>query len=154
MKNYLLLAVTAAVLLVSCYGKKLKINDKSEVYYKDGATEAEAKKLGDYLLQNEYFDANNARTVQLLKQDSTYIIKFVTDRKLIESDTSYTGNFQLFGFLIKTEVFANKPVKVELADESLETYKIIPDFNIAPTETEVADEESKTANEVPTINKK
>ncbi len=154
MKNYFLLAVTAAVLLVSCYGNKVKINDKSEVYYKDGATEAEAKKLGDYLLENEYFDTKDARTVQLLKKDSTYIIKFVTDRKLIESDTSYTANFQLFGFLIQSDVFENKPIKIELADASLETYKTIPNFGSNPLETEQPDEKSKVKTEIPDNNKK
>ena len=49
------------MLLVSCdrFGKKVEINKKSEVFYKDDATGAEAKKLGTFLLKRNFFDNKN-----------------------------------------------------------------------------------------------
>lgn len=131
MKNKLLYVLMAVVLLASCYGKKIKINDKSEVYYKGDATEAEAKKLGDFLLTKEYFDSSNAKSVQLVKDSSHYIVKFVVDKEAIKKDTvNVKLGYKVWGKWISDNVFDGKAVDVVLADTDMSELMKIERINM------------------------
>jgi hypothetical protein len=117
------------VFLISCnsYGDKLKINDKSEVYYKDGATKEDAKKLGDYLLQNGYFDTKSQKSIQLSKNKDTFNVKFVVDKKRAESEMKDTeGTFTALGMLLSYQVFNGKPTRIMLADQYMKTFRELP----------------------------
>lgn len=58
------------VFFISCntspYGKKIKVNDRIEVYIKNGATEADAKKFGDYI-DTTWKTSTNKKSFQLSK---------------------------------------------------------------------------------------
>jgi len=132
MKKLLFVFFLAAVVLAACnsYGDKVMINDKSEVYYKgDGVTAADAQKLGEFLLKNNYFDTISKKSVQLTKTTDTFNVKFVVDKAKIETQKNADFLFQIMGTAISSEVFGNKPVKVVLADERMKAFKDVPMYN-------------------------
>ena len=62
------------------YGKEYKLDDKHNVYYKgEGVDEAMAKKLANYLKEQEYFQDSITSTVQLVKVKDTFNLNFVVD---------------------------------------------------------------------------
>src|SRR4030095_6559193 len=98
MQKIFLLLITASLLLASCdrYGKKVEINNNSEVFYKDEATESEAKRLGNFLLDRNFFDSQNEKSVQLSKDSGIYTVRFVVDKASYETDKENT----LLGFRV------------------------------------------------------
>ena len=107
MKKVLLVLSIISLTLFACkdYGKKVTIGEKSEVYYK-GTDEAEAKKLGDYLMQHEYFDNKSHKTVQLVKEDDQYIVRFEVEEKIINQNKEmFIQNFEVFQEMISQRVF-------------------------------------------------
>jgi hypothetical protein len=112
-----LLPITWAFTSCTNYGKKLAFG-KCEVYYKgEGVTEADAKKLGDYLTQQKYFNDSAASSVQLTKQSDSYVIKFVVDKEKVEQDKKViTNEFWLMQNQIATNVFNGAKTKIILTD--------------------------------------
>lgn len=110
--------------LMSCqqYGKEYKLDKKHNVYYKgDGVDEAVAKKLAEYLKEQEYFQDSIESTVQLVKIKDTFNLNFVVDASKITK--GYENNFLLFGAFISEKVFDKKPVVIQLTNNKLEPFK-------------------------------
>lgn len=145
MKKICLLFFAAAILLASCnsYGDKVKINDKSEVYYRgDGVTEADAKKLGDFLLKQGLFDDKNERSVQLSKDSGAYVVRFVFDKATFEKDKETTLlGFQVWQMWISENVFNSAKTKVVLADNKFKDFQQIPEFTAEEKAAAVAEQE-------------
>ena len=120
--NKIMLLLISVVLFASCNeasvsDKEVKINDKSEVFYKDGkVTEADAKRLGDYLLANEYFDTTAHRSVHLTKGDSGYIIRCVVDKDKLKEDQGAELNFWVMQSNISDSVFKGQKTNIILTD--------------------------------------
>lgn len=119
------LAIVSIFAACKSYGDKYKVNDKSEIYFKDGMNADDAKRLGDFLVRNGYFDSTSSRSVQLTKAKDTINIKFVVDKAKVAEETGADALFTIMGSAIKTEVFASKPVKVVLADEYMAGFRDI-----------------------------
>jgi hypothetical protein len=120
MQKIFLWLIATCLLLASCdqYGKKLEINSKSEVFYKDDASEAEARKLGDFLLKRNFFDTNNEKSVQLSKDSGVYVVRFVVDKAGYEIDKENTLlGFRVWQMWISEEVFNNAKTRVVLVDD-------------------------------------
>jgi hypothetical protein len=125
----------AACNLLNPYGKKVNINSKSEVYLKgEGVTEAEATKLGNYLLKIGFFDDSTQKSVQLLK-DSTYVVKFVVDAEALKQNPSAEVSFMAIQMLITDSVFNGNKVRVVLADSNLKDIKTVGQQAIATSDT-------------------
>ena len=122
----------AAVALTSCsnYGKKVNIEGtKGEVYFKgDGVTEADSKKLGEYLKNViHYFSDDKALTVQLMKaKDEGYDIRFVVDEKKLNASPEALQFFEQIGPAMSIDLYDNKAVNVFLTDTHLNDFKSIP----------------------------
>lgn len=77
-----LFVLAAFLCLASCnladnYGEKVKFG-KSEVFYKgDGVSEKEAKAVGKFLEENEWFSKESAASAQVSKEDGTYLVRLV-----------------------------------------------------------------------------
>lgn len=114
--------ISAGIAGCSNYGKEYKLDKKHNVYYKgDGVDEALAKKLAEYLKQQEYFQDSIESTVQLIKIKDTFNLNFVVDASRI------TGNlenaFLIIGAAISEKVFDNAPVTVQLMNKYMEPFK-------------------------------
>jgi hypothetical protein len=104
------------------YGKEYKLDDKHNVYYKgEGVDEAMAKKLANYLKEQEYFQDSINSTVQLIKIKDTFNLNFVVDATKITA--GYETNFLLFGAYISESVFDKAPVTIQLTNNKLEPFK-------------------------------
>lgn len=127
MRIYKLLTLITIIALstTSCnqnYGKEYKLDDKHNVYYKgEGVDEALAKKLANYLKEQEYFQDSITSTVQLVKVKDTFNLNFVVDATKIT--TGYENNFLIFGAFISEKVFNKAPVTIQLTNNKLETFK-------------------------------
>lgn len=122
--KFLLLVSILVTGLVSCqqYGKEYKLDKKHNVYYKgEGVDEALAKKLAVYLKEQEYFQDSIESTVQLVKIKDTFNLNFVVDASKITD--GYENKFLLFGAFISENVFAKKPVVIQLTNNKLEPFK-------------------------------
>lgn len=122
----LLLAITIiAISITGCnqdYGKEYKLDAKHNVYYKgEGVDEALAKKLANYLKEQEYFQDSINSTVQLVKNKDTFNLNFVVDESKLTENSGQ--NFLLFGAFISESVFNKAPVTIQLTNEKLEPFK-------------------------------
>lgn len=113
--------------LISCsgYGEKLQY-DGTDVYYTEKVSKADAEKLGDFLVKNEFTDGKE-KSVQLTKVDSTgnYAFRMVTSKEYQEND-SYKLLFKVFAKQISDSVFNGKPVDFHVCDDTFKTLKAIP----------------------------
>lgn len=136
MKKFLLLLVSVSMLATSCdifnnYGKKVKINDKNEVFYKgDGVTENDAKKLGAYLEKLGYFSGTKELSVQLTKNTDAYVVRFVFDKAAYEKSKDQLAlNLWYWQDLISENVFDGKRTNIVLADEKMKDFDSIDEIN-------------------------
>ena len=124
-KIFLLLAFFATIALTGCnnYGKKVKINDKLEVYVKgDSATETDAKKLGDYFVRSVK-EIPNKISFQLLKENGTYVVKMVIDQAKVKANPELESSFAVFRNELETFVYPGSPVKFVVTDDHFKDIK-------------------------------
>ena len=124
MRNFklLLLTLIIAISISACnqnYGKEYKLDKMHNVYYK--GDEALAKKLAEYLKEQEYFQDSINSTVQLVKNKDTFNLNFVVDETKLMS--GYENKFLLFGAFISESVFNKAPVTIQLTNDKLEPFK-------------------------------
>ena len=123
--NLMLTVLIIAISITGCtqnYGKEYKLDDKHNVYYKgEGVDEALAKKLANYLKQQEYFQDSINSTVQLVKVKDTFNLNFVVDATKLTA--GYENNFLVFGAYISESVFNKAPVTIQLSNGKLEPFK-------------------------------
>jgi hypothetical protein len=104
------------------YGTKLEYG-KSELYYTKNVTEAEAKKLGDYLNKIKFFDGDG-KSVQLDKPGDTYQFRMVIKEGL-EKDEKYITGSKEAAVEISQNVFDGAKVEVHLCDNQLKTLRVV-----------------------------
>lgn len=116
-----------SILFFSCsdYGKKMQF-EKTEVYYTNKVKEADAKKLGNYLVSAGFAD-DNEKSVQLSKNDENgnYQFRMVTTKEASENET-YRTIFKVFAKQISDSVFNKQPVDFHICNTTFKTLKIIP----------------------------
>lgn len=134
MKRILLLLLPVTLLLTSCdlfnnFGKKVKITDKTSVYYKgDGVTESDAKKLGDWLEKNRG-DNKNDLTAQITKDGDAYVVRMPVKEDAYNKDQERYGKiFWFMQSLISDNVFDGKKVKIILTDDKLKDKLAVDDL--------------------------
>jgi hypothetical protein len=112
--------------VVSCYqrGTKLTFN-KADLFYTSQVTEAEAKKVGDFLIKFGYFEGT-PKSVQLNKSGGVYEFRAVV-KKDIEKDPAMVDAFRDLGKAISEEALNKAKVVVHLCDTNLKTVYVIPD---------------------------
>lgn len=129
MKNLLLLPALAMLVLSSCDlfkspDKKITI-EKSDVYYKDGATEAIAKALGDYLLEIDYFDKDSEKSAQVSKENGLHVVRLVVDQKNLSKVANATTAFWIMQPGISQQVFNNETIRLILSDAQMKDVQTI-----------------------------
>jgi hypothetical protein len=131
MKKIFGIAVIALLflpVLISCNnnGKKIKVEGtKGEVYYTEGVTESEAKKVGD-VLKDEYFSSDKGASIQVTKEKEEYTVRFIYDKDFYDKHENLENVFKQFGLKISREVFNGEKVNIALADERFKDFKTIP----------------------------
>ena len=105
--------------LSSCtnYGKKVKTGDV-EVYYKDGVTEEQAKKIS--ALFNEAIQKTNPgstsrKSFQVTKPSDSVLLKMVVDKSKLDNVGDET--FYAISGVVSDSVFNGGPVNIMLTDD-------------------------------------
>lgn len=127
------LVAVAPLGLLGCEspGKKLTFG-KGEVYYKDPVTEAQAKKLGDFLKgEVEYFNDSDERSVQVIKDGGTFVVRFVV-KDGAENDEKALVGFKALTIAFSSMVFEGAMTRVELTNDRLKTMKALDAASAAP----------------------
>lgn len=102
------------------FGSKVNFGGGEEVYYKSGATEGEAQKVGETLKAIQFFDGVGNASVQVVKRDADYVVRFVTiDSAWTNPDNHKT--FSRIGWELSQKALGGKNVVVELCDDSFDT---------------------------------
>ncbi len=127
----IILSLLMAVALISCtnYGKKVPVEGtKCEVLYKgEGVTEADAKKLGEYLKESGMFTAEKKSNCQLMQSnDGGYDIRFVIEEKTSNEHPEFIEELVKLGAALSNDVFGNKPVNIMLTNTRFKEYKTLP----------------------------
>ena len=119
----LVLTILLAVgLACSTYGTKLDFNG-GELYYTDNVTEADAKKLGEYLVKSGFFDGRKI-TVQLDKSGATYQFRMVVVKEK-QNDDATMILMKTFAGEISEEVFNDAPTELHICDDQLKTLRVL-----------------------------
>jgi hypothetical protein len=122
----IVLIAIALLRIASChnYGKKLTFNG-GELYYTSQVSEADANKLGEYLVKEKFFDGTK-KTVQLNKNGANYEFRMVM-KKDAEKAPNTTETFQSVAKELSDNVFKGGHVVVHLCDDQLKTLRVIPE---------------------------
>lgn len=131
MGNFVLNLLFISLFIISCnsYGKKVLINEKSEVYFKgNGVSEEDAKRLGHFLLSRGYFNVSDKRSVQLTKHKSTYVVKLVVDPDYMKADDTVLTGFKVWQMWIEDSVFNGSQTELLLADTELKNTRKVGEF--------------------------
>lgn len=99
--------------------KKGELKFKAGTVQYEGVDEADARKLGDYLVEDKYFD-DNPKSVELKKSGDTWNVRLVVNDDA-PRDPAYTGMIPLFGMQIANRVFGGEKVSIDLCDTSFKT---------------------------------
>jgi hypothetical protein len=104
------------------FGQKITYASGEEVYYTKGATEADARALGESLRQSGFFDGKRPKSVRVSLDGNRLVISFiVTDRAL--RDPKLQDTFRTLGQQASQQAFGGRPVEVELCDQYFEVKK-------------------------------
>ena len=123
MKNLYLFLI--AMIFANCgggYGTLIEFNG-GELYYTSSILTREAYKLGEYLVEVEFFDGER-KTVEINKTDNTYEFKMVV-KKGLEKDDEYIQLAKIFAVNLSDEVFNGNSVDIHFCDEYLKTIRVI-----------------------------
>ena len=101
-----------------------------EIYYNDTVTEQQVRRLGQYLVQTQFFDAT-PKTVVLGKTAEAFEFRMVILRGL-DRDQEFLEAVKQFGAELSRDVFDGARVDMDLCDEYLNSVKVIRGSGPAP----------------------
>jgi len=97
---------------------------KTQLLYTKNITESEAQKLADYLIESEFADDENEKTIELDKENDNYIFKMAVYKGAENNEANITL-LGMFAKELSENVFDNTPVKLHMCDDTMSTIKII-----------------------------
>ena len=127
--SFVIIASGLFFLLSSCsnFGKKVNIEGtKGEVYYKDGATETDAGKVGEFLKKDGFLGNEKTASIQVSKKNDSYAVKFVYDKSYYEKNPWLDDFFKKYTARMSKELFDGKKVDIALTDKYFKDFKNIP----------------------------
>lgn len=104
------------------YGRELKFN-QGQLFYTSTVSESEAQKLGQYLIQQGFFDGKE-KSIQLNKSGDIYQFRMVI-KKGYEQDPNFINFAKQISQELSKDVFNDAPVEIHLCNQNLQTLKTI-----------------------------
>jgi hypothetical protein len=96
----------------------LTFGPHEKLYYAEGATEADARSLGQYLQKLTFFNGTRRATVRLTRKDGTWVVAIVL-KDNSWNDPETVESFRVVKQLVAREAFPGQPVKLQLCDRNL-----------------------------------
>ena len=118
-------AVLGAVYLFMQTGDSRLAFKQGELYFSGPVTRDEAHRVGEHLVQLQYFSDEQGRTVQLYQEQERYRLRFVINAEYAE-DPLTAIVFGVIGSQIAHEVLGGKPLEVGLSDDRLNLIRVVP----------------------------
>ena len=97
--------------------------NNGELYYSDPVTEQEARRLGEYLVETDFFDGTPSAAA-LWRTGDTYIFRFCM-REGAADDPEYEKQVQGYASRMSRDVFHGAALQVHLCDDEWETVKTV-----------------------------
>lgn len=126
----LVAAVTVSGCDLNGYGSRLEFQG-NDLYYTDAVTEAEAQKLGDFLVDQKFFDDSKRRSVQLTKEGETYQFRMVVVDDYKSMKGVYPNSFRALASTISRKVLDGKKLEFHLCNDKLETLEVLKPFDLS-----------------------
>jgi hypothetical protein len=104
--------------------EKLNFGPHEDVYYSDGATEEDARRLGQFLQKIEYLSGKGAASARISRRGETLLIGFAV-RDGTWDDARAVRAFASIGERVRRDAFPGQPVEIQLLDEHLNVRKTI-----------------------------
>ena len=105
------------------YGMLLEVNH-GDLYYTAAVSQADAKRLGAFLVQEKIFDGRSI-SMQLTKKGEIAQVRFPV-KPGFEKNEAYVDSVQALGVQISQQVFQGAPLEVDLCDDALKTLRAVP----------------------------
>lgn len=102
------------------FGSKVEFGADHEVYYKSGATETDARRLGEALTAMGFFGASEQASVQVVKDGEAMVVRFVFNDDALK-DAEVKEGIAYVGYQIQQMSFPGKTVYLEGCDTSFDT---------------------------------
>lgn len=118
-------ASIGALYLFMHAGDSLLMFKRGEVYYGEGVSAAEARSVGEHLVQQQFFSDERDATVQLHQESGRYRLRFVIKTDYAE-DPLAAIQYGILGSRIGRDVLGGRPVEVGFLDSNLRQIKIVP----------------------------
>ena len=118
------LSFLLVTIFIGCgdHGTLLEFNG-GELYYTSVVSEREAYRLGEFLVDSEFFDGE-LKTVQIDKTGNTYEFKMVI-KKGIDKDEEFIQIAKIFSNKLSENVFDGYDVDIHMCDEYLNTIRVV-----------------------------
>lgn len=98
-----------------------------EVYYTNKVSVEDVEKLGEFLIEIEWFSKDDSRiSVKLDITDNTYKVYFIIKKEYIE-DEDLISTFTYLKYELENEIFEGNAVEVYLTDDTFKELKRIVD---------------------------
>ncbi|HRP02469.1 MAG TPA: hypothetical protein PLE30_07475 [Candidatus Kapabacteria bacterium] len=101
----------------------LKTFNKGEIYYEKGIKEEVINKLGNYFVQDGFFDGS-LRSIQVLDDGLSYVIKLIVSDSLL-TEKEYIKQLGYYTYLLSSNVFNGRPVDVHLSSSYFVSKKVV-----------------------------
>ena len=119
------IAVLGAVYLFPNRGDSRLTFKQGELYFSEPVTGEEARRVGEYLVQQQIFSDEQPGTVQLHQEQGKYRLRFVISSEYI--DNPFTAiEFGMIGNQIARDVLGGLPIEVGFIDGQLNLVKVVP----------------------------
>jgi hypothetical protein len=104
------------------FGTRVDFGGGQEIYYTQGATEADARALGDVLRRAGFFDGRTPAAVQVAREGERVIVAFIVQPRVLNNlqDQQF---FRALGVQASAQAFAGRPIEVRLCNEFFEVKK-------------------------------
>ena len=118
------LSFLLVTIFIGCgdHGTLLEFNG-GELYYTSVVSEREAYRLGEFLVDSEFFDGE-LKTVQIDKTGNTYEFRMVI-KKGIDKDEEVIQLAKIFSNELSENVFDGYDVDIHMCDEYLNTIRVV-----------------------------
>ncbi len=118
------------LLLVACQGPKVSISENEEIFYKGGATEEQAKAVGEVLTQRGVLDGSNPASIQLIKKDEAFTLRLVVKEGRWD-DEHVAETFADIAYGVSQDALDGATINVELCDDQFKTQRSFPMAELA-----------------------
>jgi hypothetical protein len=117
---FLAAIVAYAIYGPSPWGASVSFGQET-VYYADGATEADARALGEGLIAFGLFDKKSEKDVQLRRDDDTFVVRIVITKEAWKNRGEILGLMEYLTEYVSSGPFKGGAVRTELCDSHFET---------------------------------